>query len=238
VSLSVCLVEGVRGGGLSFIFSRWVNKVMTSRSNELHTVSQERLTLIVDGVNLSVDAQVQAQSYVTKLIEDESVSVSAETIHRVVAGAVLIASRETGDVRTANEISEHTPSSVGEQAVHEASRVVCEVFDLGVVLADPADYVRRISNALDAPAHDRQVTLSLVEVANTHTVFPTETPQTIAAAAFYYMSVYGSETQTYTQDDVTSVVDVSKPPINDNYKKFHTDTPVPALDDVPVTPPT
>lgn len=210
---------------------------MEEYKEKLHSESQTKLETIAEGVCLSEESQQKAKSHVETVITDEDISLIGRGISAIVPASVLLACRQTGEVRTASELAPYTPEDITRERILQTSKFLATELNFGVVIANPRDFVERIGAQLDAKQKNVTLSVDIIDKMERHDLLINKAPNTVAAAVFYYVSVYGQETSKHTQQEIGEVANVSSQTIRDNYETLIDQLPDEVFTTFPLTKP-
>lgn len=209
---------------------------MADYKDDLHADSQKLLSKLIDDLDLGIESRKKAQNYITEAIENDDISLMGRGIDAIVPAALLLATRETGEVRTANEIARYTPDAITSERIHRTSKYLQIELDLGLVTPDPRDFVERIADELPAPPNEKELANNVIDIMDEEDMMVNKAANTIAAAVFYYISVYGTHTQPYTQSEIAEIIDVSEQTIRNNYRTLASTLPENKLEPLRINP--
>lgn len=173
-----------------------------------------------DSLHLSEQTTEKAKQLYRDGVESDACSFVGRGVTAIAAATMLIAARETGEVRTADEISEQIPDHISAKRIHRTTKYICSELGLGLVVADPIDFVDRIAEKLDADAEDVEIAKGVVQVVKDDGVAINQAASSVAATAFYYVGAHDRGHGRYTQHEVADTVDVSTLTIRNNYREY------------------
>ncbi len=171
-------------------------------------------------LNLSDETRETAEQIYRKAIHADYLSLVGRGVSAVAAAALLIACRQTGEIRTANEIAAETPDHIKPKRVHRTTKYLCSELGLGLVVADPRDFVDRIADKLDADSEDAELAKEIVDVVKNEGVAINQAASTVAATAFYYVGAHDRGHGRFTQSEVGDAADVSTLTVRKNYREY------------------
>lgn len=143
------------------------------------------LTKINDKLNLP-DYVTEKAAYVYRKAQEKGL-IRGSSIGSVLAASIYIAARQSGVLRTLEDISEIT-NVKPKQAARSYRRVLSQL-DLHVPLIDPSRYVIRVANSLDFDEKVRRQALELIEFAKKRNALVGKDPVGIAAAILYLVNL-------------------------------------------------
>lgn len=191
-------------------------------NGEEGTLSQglSTVTDLCDDFNINPETVDLAESIFQRATESDDVEFIGRSVVPMAASTVLIACRKTGDVRTADEIAESLPEKIQTKRIHSDLKYLSSKLSLGLVNADPNDYVDRIADELNAEQTDVKLAKDIISAAKDDGVGINRSPRSLAATAFYFVGAYDRVSGRYTQKEVADVVDVSTLTVRENYNDF------------------
>ncbi len=107
--------------------------------------------------------------------------IRGDTIGSVLAASVYVAARQSGVLRTLDDISENS-NVKPKQAARSYRRIISEL-DIKVPLIDPAKYIVKVANSLNFDEKIKRKALELMEKAQRKHILVGKDP--ISIAAFY-----------------------------------------------------
>lgn len=146
-------------------------------------------------------------------------------INRIVAGCILLASRESTSVIEARQVANHTAEHIDRYTIYRITKKLRNELDLGFMIADPHKFVDRIHSEFDAPDEHAHRAHQVVDIVVEDGITAGKKASAIAAAAFYLIGVYDGEQGKhgeYTQIDIAEAVSVSEVTIRNRYQEFET----------------
>jgi len=201
---------------------------MSEKDNEMLYEGLDEIKHLSTALNLNSSTQTHAETLYKTAINSEDCEFIGRGVSAIVASTILIASRDTGDVRTATEIAAESSEYVTEKRIHRTTKYVSSTLDLGLVLADPHDFIDRIGEKLDIPDEDVTYAKRVADLLHEDGVSINHAARTIAAACVYYTGSRGKVHGDYTQADLANIVDISELTVRNNYRKYE-----PVLDNHP-----
>lgn len=175
---------------------------------------------LCSALELTNETQETAEQIYRKAATADYFSLVGRGVSAVAAAALLIACRQTGDIRTASEIAEETVEHIQPKRVHRTTKYLCSQLELGLIVADPHDFIDRIADDLDADNEDTQLAKHVADIVKDDGVALNQAASTIAATAFYYVGAHDRGHGRYTQQEVAEAADVSTLTVRNNYRKY------------------
>lgn len=186
-------------------------------------VLQEGLTelgRLTDDLELDDDVFDRAAQLFRKAIEAETDFFSGRSVELVAATCVMLASRETTDTRTAEQIAPHLQDYIKEKTLYRTAKAFVSDLDVGFILANPHRYVDAIAEDLDITPEDKELAHDIVSEALEDGIASGHKAAVIAASAVYITGNLDGGNGKYTQRDLAEAADVSPVAIRDSYRKF------------------
>lgn len=174
----------------------------------------------VYALRLSKETWEVADQLYKQATESPDVSLVGRGVSVIAASCVLIACRQTGEIRTANEIAEVSNGRLTAKRIHRTTKYLCPQIGLGLVMADPRDFVDRIGEKLNAPPEDIALVKQLVDHVKEDGIAINQAAKTVAATLFYYVGAYDRSHGRYTQTEISDVADISTLTIRNNYRDY------------------
>lgn len=175
---------------------------------------------LADGLELSESTVERSVELYTQIIKNDDFKMVGRGVKAVVSGTVLIASRQTGDIRTAQEIASLCPSHVTEKSVLNSSKFVCQSLDIGPVLIDPETYIEQISNQIRMRNDDVVIAKDIIASLKRHNAHVGKGGKSLAATAVYLAGALEPGHGRYQQTSVADAAGVSALTIRNNYSEY------------------
>lgn len=186
------------------------------------TLSKGKSVIDRVGEKLNVDTETiqKAKEIYTQAVAEEDCTFTGRSVETVAGTCILIASRKTGDIRTANEIATvvNETNKTTHQNIHQTHKYICHSLNLGFVLADPNDFLDRICEKLPANEADAEKAKEILNEVKDHDSQVNTSARTMAAAAIYLAGTDEDRHGEYTQQEIGDIVDVSTLTIRQNYR--------------------
>lgn len=186
-------------------------------------VLQEGLTelgRLTDALELNDDVFDRAAQLFRKAIQSDTDFFSGRSVQLVTATCVMLASRETTDTRSAEEIAAHLPDHLKEKTLYRTGKAFVSELDVGFILANPHRYVDAIADELNLPAEDRELAHDIVKEVLEDGVASGHKAAVIAASAVYITGNLDGGNGDYTQRELAEAAGVSRVAIRESYRKF------------------
>lgn len=176
----------------------------------------------VDELDLDSSVQQRATELYRKALSTEDL-ITGRGVNQIVAGSILLAARESNDVREADEVAEQAPDHIQAKTIHRCTLAMRKELDLGFMLADPHKYVDQIQEKLDASDEMTDTTHDIVDFVMNDGVGSGKKAAAVAACSFYLLGVFdkanGSHGK-YTQSEVANAAGVTEVTIRNSYRDF------------------
>ncbi len=171
-------------------------------------------------LELPTETQETAEGIYEDAVTADHVTLVGRGVDAVASSTVLLACRQTGEVRTSDEIASQTSDHIEAKRLHKTTKYLCAKLDLGLVVADPRDFVDRISEKLDADDEDVELAKRVVDVVKDEGIAVNQPANSVAATSFYYVGAHDRGHGRYTQNEVADAVDVSPLTVRNNYREY------------------
>ena len=133
------------------------------------------------------DYVTEKAAYVYRKAQEKGL-IRGSSTGSVLAASIYIASRQSGILRTLEDISE-TTNVKPKQAARSYRRVV-SALDIQVPLIDPARYINRVANDLELDEKTRRQAIELMERARAMGVLVGKDPVGVAASILYLIVLH------------------------------------------------
>ncbi len=142
--------------------------------------------------------------------------IRGDTIGSVLAASIYVAARQSGVLRTLDDISEITYIKPGEVA-RSYRRIVSEL-DIKVQLIDPRKYIVKVANNLNFDEKIKRKALELLEQAQKKNVVVGKDPISMAASIIYLVNL--SERKPRTQAEIAKAAGVTEVTVRNRSKEL------------------
>lgn len=177
---------------------------------------------LVDELDLNSTVQQRATELYRKAVSTDDLF-TGRGVDVIVAGCVVLASRESNDMREAREVAEYTSDRIRPKTIHSCTKAMRKELDIGFVLADPHKYVEKIQDELDASDEFTEKAHDIVDLVMEDGVGSGKKAAAVAACAFYLLGVLDNENGAhgrYTQQEVSRAAGVTQVTIRNSYRDF------------------
>ena len=142
--------------------------------------------------------------------------IRGDTIGSVLAASIYVAVRQSGVLRTLDDISEITDIKPGEVA-RSYRRIISEL-DIKVPLIDPRKYIVKVANNLNFDEKIKRKALELMEQAQKMHVIVGKDPISMAASIIYLVNL--SERKPKTQAEIAKAAGVTEVTVRNRAKEL------------------
>ena len=142
--------------------------------------------------------------------------IRGDTIGSVLAASIYVAARQSGVLRTLDDISEISDIKPGEVA-RSYRRIISEL-DINVPLIDPRKYIVKVANNLNFDEKIKRKALELMEQAQKKHVIVGKDPISMAASIIYLVNL--SETKPRTQAEIAKAAGVTEVTVRNRSKEL------------------
>ena len=142
--------------------------------------------------------------------------IRGDTIGSVLAASIYVAVRQSGVLRTLDDISEITDIKPGEVA-RSYRRIISEL-DIKVPLIDPRKYIVKVANNLNFDEKIKRKALELMEQAQKKHVIVGKDPISMAASIIYLLNL--SERKPKTQAEIAKAAGVTEVTVRNRAKEL------------------
>jgi transcription initiation factor TFIIB len=145
--------------------------------------------------------------------------IRGDTIGSVLAASVYVAARQSGVLRTLDDISENS-NVKPKQAARSYRRIISEL-DIKVPLIDPAKYIVKVANSLNFDEKIKRKALELMEKAQRKHILVGKDPISIAASILYIVNlVEGQQNLPRTQAEIAKAAGVTEVTLRNRSKEL------------------
>jgi transcription initiation factor TFIIB len=142
--------------------------------------------------------------------------IRGDTIGSVLAASIYLAARQSGVLRTLNDISEIIDIKPGEVA-RSYRRIISEL-DIKVPLIDPRRYIVKVANNLNFDEKIKRKALELMEQAQKKHVIVGKDPISMAASVLYLVNLL--EKKPRTQAEIAKAAGVTEVTVRNRSKEL------------------
>ena len=142
--------------------------------------------------------------------------IRGDTIGSVLAASIYVAARQSGVLRTLDDISEISDIKPGEVA-RSYRRIISEL-DINVPLIDPSKYIVKVANNLNFDEKIKRKALELMELAQKKNLVVGKDPISMAASIIYLVNL--SERKPRTQAEIAKAAGVTEVTVRNRSKEL------------------
>ena len=145
--------------------------------------------------------------------------IRGDTIGSVLAASIYVAARQSGVLRTLDDISESS-NVKPKQAARSYRRIISEL-DIKVPLIDPAKYIVKVANNLNFGEKIKRKALELMEQAQRKNILVGKDPISIAASILYLVNLAEGELNSpRTQTEIAKAAGVTEVTLRNRSKEL------------------
>ena len=177
------------------------------------------LSKIKDKMNLP-DYVTEKAAYVYRKAQERGL-IRGDTKESVLAASIYVAARQSGVLRTLDEISENI-SVKPKQAGRSYRRIISEL-DIKVPMIDHTKYIIRIANKLDFDERMKRKALELMEQARKMDILSGKDPLSMAASVLYLVNLAEATSQgksPKTQADIAKAAGITEVTVRNRSKEL------------------
>lgn len=142
--------------------------------------------------------------------------IRGDTIGSVLAASIYVATRQSGVLRTLDDISEISDMKPGEVA-RSFRRIISEL-DIKVPLVDPGKYIVKVANNLNFDEKIKRRALELMEQAQKKSLVIGKDPISMAASILYLVNL--AERKPRTQAEIAKTAGVTEVTVRNRSKEL------------------
>jgi len=145
--------------------------------------------------------------------------IRGDTIGSVLAASVYVAARQSGVLRTLDDITENS-NVKPKQAARSYRRIISEL-DIKVPLIDPAKYIVKVANSLNFDEKIKRKALELMEKAQRKHILVGKDPISMAASILYIVNLAeGQQNLPRTQAEIAKAAGVTEVTLRNRSKEL------------------
>lgn len=145
--------------------------------------------------------------------------IRGDTIGSVLAASIYVAARQSGVLRTLDDISESS-NVRPKQAARSYRRIISEL-DIKVPLIDPAKYIVKVANILNFDEKLKRKSLELMEKAQRKNILVGKDPISMAASILYIVNLAeGQQNIPRTQAEIARAAGVTEVTLRNRSKEL------------------
>ncbi len=175
------------------------------------------LSKIKDRLGLP-DYVTEKAAYVYRKAQERGL-IRGDTIGSVLAASIYVAARQSGVLRTLDDISEISDTKPGEVA-RSYRRIVSEL-DIKVPLIDSTKYIVKVANSLNFDERIKRKALEVMEQARKKNILVGKDPIGMAASILYLVNLAeGQRNSRKTQTEIAKAAGVTEVTIRNRSKEL------------------
>jgi transcription initiation factor TFIIB len=194
---------------------KW-NSRSTSHSPTARNLQQAFtiLSTLKDKLGLP-DYVTEKAAYVYRKAQDKGL-IRGDTIGSVLAASIYVAVRESGVLRTLDDIS--ISSNVKPKEAYRSYRRIVTELDIKVPMIDPAKYIIRVANNLNFDEKAKRQALDILEQARKKHILAGKDPTGMAASILYLVNL--TEKSPRTQAQIAATAGVTEVTVRNRSKEL------------------
>ena len=161
------------------------------------------------------DYVTEKAAYVYRKAQDRGL-IRGDTIGSVLAGSIYVAVRESGVLRTLDDIS--ISSNVKPKEAYRSYRRIVTELDIKVPMIDPAKYIIRVANNLNFDEKAKRQALDILEQARKKHILAGKDPTGMAASILYLVNL--TEKSPRTQAQIAATAGVTEVTVRNRSKEL------------------
>ena len=161
------------------------------------------------------DYVTEKAAYVYRKAQDRGL-IRGDTIGSVLAASIYVAVRESGVLRTLDDIS--ISSNVKPKEAYRSYRRIVTELDIKVPMIDPAKYIIRVANNLNFDEKAKRQALDILEQARKKHILAGKDPTGMAASILYLVNL--TEKSPRTQAQIAATAGVTEVTVRNRSKEL------------------
>jgi transcription initiation factor TFIIB len=174
------------------------------------------LSKIKDRLGLP-DYVTEKAAYVYRKAQERGL-IRGDSIGSVLAASIYVAARQSGVLRTLDDISEG--SDVKPKEAGRSYRRIVSKLDIKVPIIEHTKYIIRIANKLDLDERTKRRALELIEQAQRKNILVGKDPTSIAASILYLVNLAEQEKSPRTQAEIAKAAGVTEVTVRNRSKEL------------------
>lgn len=163
------------------------------------------------------DYVTEKAAYVYRKAQDRGL-IRGDTISSVLAASIYVAVRESGVLRTLDDISKS--SNIRSRDAYRSYRRIVTELDIKVPLIDPAKYLIRVANNLNFDEKTKRKALDILEQARKKNILAGKDPIGMAASILYLVNNGVGQKVPKTQADIAMAAGVTEVTVRNRSKEL------------------
>lgn len=144
--------------------------------------------------------------------------IKGDTIGAVLAASIYVAVRESGVLRTLDDISES--SNIKPKEAYRSYRRIVTELDIKVPMIDPAKYIIRVAHNLSFDEKAKRKALEILEVARKKNILAGKDPTGMAASILYLVNHRDGQMAPKTQAEIAAAAGVTEVTVRNRSKEL------------------
>jgi transcription initiation factor TFIIB len=174
------------------------------------------LSRIKDRLGLP-DYVSEKAAYVYRKAQERGL-IRGDTIGSVLAASIYVAVRESGVLRTLDDISKS--SNIKPKEVSRSYRRIVSELDIKVPMMDPAKYIIRVANNLNFDEKAKRKALEIMEQARKKNILAGKDPIGMAASILYLVNLAEAQNAPKTQAEIAAAAGVTEVTVRNRSKEL------------------
>lgn len=176
---------------------------------------------LCEQLDLGDDVRSRASELYQDVVQNEEADfLFGRGVKMAVCACLLFATRESDDIRRAEDIAPHTADHIEAKTILRTSKAMRSQLDFEFTLADPHKYVDNIVEEIGAVDEDADLAHDIVDVCLEDGIASGKQANAIAAASLYLAGNIAGGNGQYTQHEIANAADCSEVTIRNRYKEF------------------
>ena len=163
------------------------------------------------------DYVTEKAAYVYRKAQERGL-IRGDTISSVLAASIYVAVRESGVLRTLEDISES--SNVKSKEAYRSYRRIVSEFEFKVPMIDPAKYIIRVANNLNFDEKAKRKALDILEQARKKNILAGKDPTGMAASILYIVNLAEGQNVPKTQAEIARAAGVTEVTVRNRSKEL------------------
>lgn len=163
------------------------------------------------------DYVTEKAAYVYRRAQERGL-IRGNTIGSVLVASIYVAVRESGVLRTLDDISRS--SNIKPKEAYRSYRRIVSELDIKIPLIDPAKYINRVANILNFDEKSKRRALGIMEHARKKNILAGKDPIGIAASILYLVSAEEGRNVPKTQAEIAAAAGVTEVTVRNRSKEL------------------
>lgn len=163
------------------------------------------------------DYVTEKAAYVYRKAQERGL-VRGDTTGSVLAASIYVAVRESGVLRTLDDISKS--SNIRPKEAYRSYRRIVTELDIKVPMIDPAKYIIRVANNLNFDEKAKRKALEIMEQARKKNILAGKDPISMAASILYLVNLAEVQNAPKTQAEIAAAAGVTEVTVRNRSKEL------------------